>query len=45
MVELNTSMMAATHPGEFLKEELEVRGIELSRLAKEIGIDSSALVS
>ena len=32
-----------THPGEVLKDEIEYRGIQLSRLARQMGISYHAL--
>ncbi len=39
----NLTPYEPTHPGEFLREEIESRGITQTRLAKEIGVKVSLL--
>ncbi len=43
MVANNTVLPNPTHPGEFLREEIEYRGITQTKLANEIGMKVSLL--
>ena len=43
MIANNLIPLEPTHPGEFLREELESRGITQTRLAEEIGVKVSLL--
>ncbi len=43
MIANNLSPIEPTHPGEFLREEIESRGITQTRLAEEIGVKVSLL--
>ena len=43
MVANNILLSEPTHPGEFLREEIEYRGISQTRLADEIGVKVSLL--
>lgn len=43
MIANNLTPAEPTHPGEFLREEIEFRGITQTRLANEIGVKVSLL--
>lgn len=43
MIANNIQIADPTHPGEFLREEIEARGITQTRLASEIGMNVSLL--
>ncbi len=43
MIANNLAPYEPTHPGEFLREEIETRGITQTRLANEIGVKVSLL--
>lgn len=43
MIANNISIADPTHPGEFLREEIDARGITQTRLANEIGVKVSLL--
>ena len=43
MIANNLMPFEPTHPGEFLREEIECRGITQSKLAQEIGVKVSLL--
>ncbi len=43
MIANNISIAEPTHPGEFLREEIDYRGITQTKLANEIGVKVSIL--